>query len=84
MKLIRKTNIRKTNAVKNRTAMAPMTRSRATTDGVVSDLTTVYWRYQRASAGLIITGKVLIFQRRPWRQASMPGIGVYPRKQIDA
>jgi N-ethylmaleimide reductase len=38
----------------NRLVMAPMTRSRADDDGVLSDLVTTYYA-QRASAGLIIT-----------------------------
>ena len=38
----------------NRVLMAPMTRSRASDDGVVGDMTVTYYA-QRASAGLIIT-----------------------------
>jgi N-ethylmaleimide reductase len=38
----------------NRIVMAPMTRSRASQDGVVGDLTVTYYA-QRASAGLIVT-----------------------------
>ncbi|PVY93024.1 N-ethylmaleimide reductase [Acidovorax sp. 99] len=38
----------------NRVLMAPMTRSRASDDGVVGDITVTYYA-QRASAGLIIT-----------------------------
>lgn len=38
----------------NRLVMAPMTRSRATEDGTVTELTAEYYR-QRAAAGLIIT-----------------------------
>ncbi|WP_433466504.1 alkene reductase [Spirillospora sp. CA-128828] len=38
----------------NRLVMAPMTRSRATADGAVTELTVEYYR-QRAAAGLIIT-----------------------------
>ncbi|EJL85650.1 NADH:flavin oxidoreductase [Herbaspirillum sp. CF444] len=38
----------------NRLVMAPMTRSRATSDGVPTDLTVIYYA-QRASAGLIIS-----------------------------
>ncbi|MEM9465398.1 MAG: alkene reductase [Actinomycetota bacterium] len=40
--------------LRNRVVMAPMTRSRATADGRVSDIMIEYYR-QRASAGLIIT-----------------------------
>ncbi|WP_431823491.1 alkene reductase [Burkholderia sp. F1] len=38
----------------NRVVMAPMTRSRATADGVPADITATYYA-QRASAGLIVT-----------------------------
>ena len=40
--------------LKNRVVMAPMTRSRATADGHVTDIMVEYYR-QRAGAGLIIT-----------------------------
>jgi len=43
----------------NRMAMAPMTRSRASYDGIVGNSTVVYYT-QRASAGLIITEAVNI------------------------
>lgn len=41
-------------SIPNRVIMAPMTRSRATDDGVVGPLTALYYA-QRASAGMIIT-----------------------------
>ena len=41
----------------NRLLMAPMTRSRASIDGVVTDLTVEYYR-QRSSAGLIISESI--------------------------
>jgi len=41
----------------NRLLMAPMTRSRASVDGVVTDLTAEYYR-QRAGAGLIISESI--------------------------
>ncbi|MGK3949970.1 alkene reductase [Microbacterium sp. K2] len=41
-------------ALTNRVAMAPMTRSRATSDGAVTDLTGTYYA-QRASLGMLIT-----------------------------
>ncbi len=41
-------------ALPNRIVMAPMTRSRANTDGVIGELTATYYT-QRASAGLLIT-----------------------------
>lgn len=40
--------------LKNRIVMAPMTRSRANTDGIPSELSKIYYE-QRASAGLIIS-----------------------------
>jgi N-ethylmaleimide reductase len=40
--------------LKNRLAMAPMTRQRSTLDGVPTDLNVEYYR-QRASAGLLVT-----------------------------
>lgn len=45
--------------LKNRMVMAAMTRSRADSDGIVSDLTTEYYA-QRASAGLILSEAVNI------------------------
>lgn len=57
-----------------------MTRSRATTDGVVSDLTTVYYT-QRASAGLIITEGINI-STQALGSAWTPGI--FTPEQIDA
>ncbi|MDF2580216.1 MAG: alkene reductase [Microbacterium sp.] len=41
-------------ALPNRLAMAPMTRSRATSEGLVTDLTRTYYA-QRASLGMLIT-----------------------------
>lgn len=48
--------------LKNRMAMAPMTRSRASITGVVQDITTEYY-VQRASAGLIISEAVNISEQ---------------------
>ena len=53
MKLLEATSLAG-RELKNRMAMAPMTRSRADQQGVVGDLTALYYA-QRASAGLIIT-----------------------------
>ncbi|MCF0040855.1 oxidoreductase [Dyadobacter fanqingshengii] len=50
MKLLEKVRLGK-ETLKNAIAMAPMTRSRANIEGVVSDLTTLYYT-QRSSAGL--------------------------------
>jgi N-ethylmaleimide reductase len=66
--------------LKNRMAMAPMTRSRATTDGVVTDATVLYYT-QRASAGLIISEGINISEQAigsPWTP------GLYTEEQIEA
>ena len=49
-------------SLKNSMAMAPMTRSRASFDGVVSDSTVLYYT-QRVSAGLIISEAINISQQ---------------------
>ena len=51
--------------LKNSMAMAPMTRSRANLNGVVSDLTVLYYT-QRTSAGLIISEAIK--QYVDWQQ----------------
>ncbi|WP_374381182.1 alkene reductase [Dongia sp.] len=66
--------------VKNRIAMAPLTRSRADMDGVHSDLAVDYYR-QRASAGLIITEATNI-SRQGRGYAFTPGI--YTDAQVAA
>jgi N-ethylmaleimide reductase len=48
--------------LKNRMVMAAMTRSRASADGIVGDLTATYYA-QRASAGLIISEAINISQQ---------------------
>jgi N-ethylmaleimide reductase len=53
MKLLEPTQIGEYH-LKNRMVMAAMTRSRATEDGVLRDITTTYY-VQRANAGLILT-----------------------------
>lgn len=45
--------------LKNRMVMAPMTRSRANADGVVGEMTAIYYA-QRASAGLIVSEAINI------------------------
>lgn len=50
--------------LKNRIAMSAMTRSRADLNGIVGDLTVLYYT-QRASAGLIITEAINIFMSAP-------------------
>lgn len=66
--------------LKNKMAMAPMTRSRATTDGIVTDATVLYYT-QRASAGLLISEGINISEQAigsPWTP------GLYTKEQIDA
>jgi N-ethylmaleimide reductase len=48
--------------LRNRTAMAPMTRSRANAQGEVGDITVTYYR-QRATAGLIISEGINISEQ---------------------
>ncbi|WP_076999846.1 alkene reductase [Variovorax sp. KK3] len=66
--------------VKNRIAMAPLTRSRAGMDGVQSPLAVDYYR-QRATAGLIITEATNI-SRQGRGYAYTPGI--YTDAHVDA
>lgn len=66
--------------VNNRIAMAPLTRSRAGTDGVQSPLAVDYYR-QRATAGLIITEATNI-SRQGRGYAYTPGI--YSDAHVDA
>lgn len=58
MKLLQETTIGNLK-LQNKMAMAPMTRSRADANGVVNDLTVLYYA-QRASAGLLITEAINI------------------------
>ena len=58
MKLLETIQVGK-NTLKNRMAMAPMTRSRASMDGIVGESTVLYYT-QRASAGLIISEAINI------------------------
>ena len=66
--------------LKNSMAMAPMTRSRASMDGVVGESTVLYYT-QRASAGLIISEAINIS-----KQASGSPLtpGIYTQEQIQA
>ena len=66
--------------LKNRMAMAPMTRSRADENGIVSDLTVLYYA-QRASAGLIISEGINISEQA---LGSPYTPGIYTQKQIEA
>lgn len=79
MKLLQEFNIG-TIHLTNRMAMAPMTRSRADINGVVSELTVNYYR-QRASAGLLISEGINISAQA---QGSPFTPGIYTQEQVDA
>jgi N-ethylmaleimide reductase len=61
MKLLESYSLKGLN-LQNRMAMAPMTRSRATMDGVVGDMQVTYYT-QRASAGLLISEAINISEQ---------------------
>lgn len=79
MKLLGKLSIGEL-VLPNRMAMAPMTRSRADVNGVVNDLTVLYY-LQRASAGLLITEAINISTQA---LGSPFTPGVFTAAQIDA
>jgi N-ethylmaleimide reductase len=79
MKLLKSVKIG-TQLLKNSMAMAPMTRSRANLNGVVSDSTVLYY-IQRASAGLIVSEAINI-SKQAIGSPLTPGI--YTQEQIDA
>lgn len=64
----------------NAIAMAPMTRSRADINGLVSDLTVRYYE-QRASSGLLISEAINISEQA---QGSPFTPGIYTREQLTA
>ena len=66
--------------LRNSMAMAPMTRSRASYEGVVGESTVTYYT-QRASAGLIITEAINISVQATGSPLTP---GLYTRDQIDA
>ena len=66
--------------LQNAMAMAPMTRSRADQNGVVNDLTVLYYT-QRASAGLLITEAINISEQA---LGSPFTPGIYTQEQIAA
>jgi len=66
--------------LKNRMAMAPMTRSRANQSGEVGDSTVVYYA-QRSSAGLIISEAINISEQAT---GSLFTPGIYTKDQINA
>ena len=71
MKLIETLKIGE-QSIKNKMAMAPMTRSRADKNGVVNNLTALYYA-QRAEAGLIISEGINISEQA-LRSPNTPGI----------
>jgi len=79
MKLLQKTKIGNLE-IQNSMAMAPMTRSRADHNGLVNDLTVLYYQ-QRASAGLIISEAINI-SNQALGSPFTPGI--YSQEQIIA
>lgn len=66
--------------LKNRMVMAPMTRSRANTAGIIGPLTTLYYR-QRSTAGLIISEGINISNQAHGLPFTP---GIYTPEQIDA
>ncbi|PAM96380.1 alkene reductase [Flavobacterium sp. IR1] len=79
MKLLEKVTLGK-QTLKNAMAMAPMTRSRANSEGVVSDLTVLYYT-QRATAGLLLTEAINISEQAVGSPLTP---GLYSQQQIDA
>jgi N-ethylmaleimide reductase len=69
-----------TTSLANRMAMAPMTRSRASHDGVVGPSTVAYYT-QRVSAGLIITEAINVSVQATGSPLTP---GLYTREQVDA
>jgi N-ethylmaleimide reductase len=67
-------------ALRNRMVMAPMTRSRASIDGIVGESTILYYT-QRSTAGMIITEAINISVQAI---GSPMTPGLYTRAQIDA
>jgi N-ethylmaleimide reductase len=64
----------------NRIALSPLTRARATSDGVVGELQAEYYR-QRASAGLLVTEAIAI---SPEGRGGAWTPGLYTVEQIEA
>ena len=79
MKLLERIQLGK-NLLKNKMAMAPMTRSRASMGGVVSDSTVTYYT-QRASAGLIVSEAINISKQATGSPLTP---GLYTNEQIEA
>jgi len=79
MKLLESTKIGGA-ILKNSMVMAPMTRSRASIDGVVGESTVTYYT-QRAGAGLIISEAINISKQGTGSPLTP---GIYTQEQIDA
>jgi len=79
MKLLEPTKLGK-HLLKNRMVMAPMTRSRASADGVIGAATVTYYT-QRASAGLLISEAINISEQAIGSPFTP---GLYTQEQIDA
>jgi N-ethylmaleimide reductase len=79
MKLLEKVTLGK-QTLKNAMAMAPMTRSRANSEGVVSDLTVLYYT-QRTTAGLLLTEAINISEQAVGSPLTP---GLYSQEQIGA
>ena len=79
MKLLEQTKIGN-QILKNCMVMAPMTRSRADLQGIVSDSTIIYYT-QRASAGLIISEAINISEQAIGSPLTP---GIYNQEQINA
>ena len=79
MKLLESIKISE-KTLKNRMAMAPMTRSRANLDGEVAESTVLYYT-QRASAGLIISEAINISKQATGSPLTP---GIYTQEQINA
>ena len=79
MKLLEKTSLGGLN-LKNRMVMAPMTRSRASLNGVVGNSTVIYYT-QRASAGLIVSEAINISEQAIGSPLTP---GIYTTEQINA
>ncbi len=79
MKLLETTQLGDKN-LKNKMAMAPMTRSRANFDGIVGNSTVVYYT-QRSSAGLIISEAINVSKEATGSPLTP---GIYTQEQINA
>ncbi len=79
MKLLKETKIGNL-VLQNSMAMAPMTRSRADINGIVSELTVLYYK-QRSSAGLIMSEAINISEQAIGSPFTP---GIYNKDQIEA